>query len=305
LEEEAAAGGLRCPACLSASFSHRPILPNLVTHTCNECGLQLSTVSRVGEPITEFALVKHDAYMRSVGRTRRRQAKSILSLLTRHVPAGGKLLDVGCSFGFFLDEARRAGFNVRGVEPDTEAYQYATRLLGEDVVAQGTFGPGTVPARSADVISALDLIEHIPSGEHESFARAVSTALSPGGVWLIKVPTTEGLFYRLSDWLSRTLPPVGASLMRRLWQTRYEYPHLVYFSRRTLDLWLDRFGFSVLTHAYVPEVPTGTVLDRLTTDGDISRARAYVMAPAVAAANAIDALRGKTDSLVVIAKPRS
>jgi hypothetical protein len=88
-----------------------------------------------------------------------------------------------------------------------------------------------------------------------------------------------------------------------MWQTRYEYPHLVYFSLRSLSLWLGRFGFGVLGHRYLPEVPAGTIVDRLTTDGDIGRRKAYLAAPAVLGVTAIDSLRGRSDALVVFARP--
>jgi SAM-dependent methyltransferase len=293
-----------CPSCGARTFVDRRPLPDLETHTCRACGLILSTVHRTDAAVSEFALVDEEAYIRSVGATRRIQAAQILAWLTRYVPPRQTLLDVGCSFGFFLDEARRRGFRVAGIEPDRQAYASAVRLLGEGVVTLGTFGPSTVAPGSVDVVSSLDLIEHIPAEQHGGFAAAVSRALLPGGVWVIKVPTTEGLFYKISRSLAGALPSIGGSMLRRMWQTRYEYPHLVYFSLRTLSLWLRRFGFTVLAHDYVPEVPTSTVIDRLTTDGDISRSRAYAIAPAVVLANAIDTLRRKTDSLVVIARPR-
>jgi len=295
---------LRCPTCGTSAFTDRRILPDLGTRTCASCGLIFSAIDRFGPAIAEFALVDQDAYLRSVGETRRVQAVRILRTLTGHVPPGSRLLDVGCSFGFFPLAARRAGFQVRGIEPDPQAYEYARRLLGDEVVRQGVLDANTAPAGSADIVSTLDVIEHIPAEEHESFAGNVRQTLSPGGVWVIKVPTTEGLYYKLSDLLARIYPTMGASLIRRMWQTRYEYPHLVYFSIHSLSAWLERFGFRAVGHRYLPEVPTRTVIDRLTTDGDINRAKAYVVAPAVLGVNAVESLRGKSDGLVVFARPR-
>jgi hypothetical protein len=118
------------------------------------------------------------------------------------------------------------------------------------------------------------------------------------------VPSTEGLYYRLSRRVARGVPRAGAMLIRRLWQTEYEYPHTVYFDRPSLHRWLDRHGFDLLTVRYLPEVPPGTVVDRLTTDGDIGRAAGFLLAPAVYAVTAIDALRRRSDALVAIARPR-
>jgi SAM-dependent methyltransferase len=292
-----------CPACGEGRFRDRDVLPGLVTHTCMQCGLILSTIERIGDVVSEFALVDEDAYRNSVGAVRQRQAVQILSLVRRHVSTRSRLLDVGCSFGFFLLEARRAGFDVRGIEPDLQAFESARAALGEDVVRHGLLSPDTAPPGSADVICTLDVIEHIPPEEHEAFARQLAQTLSPGGIWVIKVPTTEGLYYKLSDLLVRA--GLGASFVHRLWQTRYEFPHLVYFSLPTLTGWLAHYGFEVLDHRYPQEVPNDTVLDRLTTDHDITRSRAYALAPGVVGINLVEAVRRKSDSLVVIARPRA
>jgi cyclopropane fatty-acyl-phospholipid synthase-like methyltransferase len=294
----------RCPACAGIVFRVRQVLPDLVTRTCSSCGLVSSSIDRTGPAVPEFALVDQEAYLRSVGETRRLQAGQILEALNGHVPPGSRLLDVGCSFGFFPLAAREAGFQVRGIEPDPQAYEHARRLLGDDVVVRGILDGTTAPPRSADIVSTLDVVEHIAPEEHEAFAGTVRETLVPGGVWVIKVPSTEGLYYKLSDLMARMYTRIGASLIRRMWQTRYEYPHLVYFSLHSMSMWLERFGFQVVAHRYLPEVPSRTVIDRLTTDGDINRLKAYAVAPAVLGVNVVEALRRKSDGLVVFARPR-
>ncbi len=296
--------GAECPACQGTVFVDRRVLPDLATRACSSCGLLLSVIEHSGPGISEFALVDEDAYIRSVGPARRRQAAKILAPLKRLVAPGAAVLDVGCSFGFFLEEARREGFRIQGVEPDPQAYAYARSLLGEGVVRHGIVDAHTSPPGSADVVTTLDVIEHIPVEEHEAFAGIVRDVLMPRGVWVIKVPAREGLYYTLSDLLVRVYPQIGASLMRRMWQTRYEYPHLVYFSLESLSRWLQRFGFVVLGHQYLPEVDSRTVVDRLTTDGDIGKLKAYVAAPAVLGVTLVDSLRRRSDALVVFARPR-
>ena len=304
-EPEDERGSLRCPACRGNAFIRRSVLPDLTTSECRACGLILSRIERTAPAIPEFALVDQPAYLRSVGASRRRQAQDILDRLIDRVSPGAKLLDVGCSFGFFLQAARKVGFKIEGIEPDPDASAYARRLLGDDVVHQGLLDTDLARSTSADIVSTLDVIEHIRIEEHPAFAEMIRTVLEPAGIWVIKVPSSEGLYYKLSDLLVRAYPSLGAGLVRRMWQTRYEYPHLTYFSLRSLSLWLDRFGFDVIGHRYLPEVPPGTVIDRLTTDGDIGRAKAYLAAPAVLGVNMLDRLRGKSDALVMFARPRA
>ena len=293
-----------CPACGGRSFRDRHVLPGLATHGCEVCGLIQSTIERPRNPVTEFALVDEAAYLASMGAVRRRQAREILSLLRPLVPGGARLLDVGCSFGFFLLEARRVGFDVRGIEPDRQAFEHASAALGSGIVRHGLFSANTAEPDAADVICTLDVIEHIPPEEHEAFAGLVAATLTPGGIWVIKVPTTEGLYYLLSDLLVRIAPRFGASFVRRLWQTRYEFPHLVYFSRLNLTRWLERYGFEVVGHRYLLEVPNRTVIDRLTTDHDISKPLACLLAPGVVGINVVESIRRRSDSLVVLARRR-
>jgi SAM-dependent methyltransferase len=294
-----------CPACGERRFAQRTVVAGLRTRRCLCCGLVLSDISRTGPVTDEFELVNHDAYHASVGRVRRTQAAPLLSILQPYAGRGAALLDVGCSFGYFLSEARSAGFVVRGVEPDRQAVAYASAMLGDEVVEPGRLDAAILDGYRADVVASLDVLEHIPPGEQAEFARHIRRVLTPDGVWLVKVPTTEGLYYRVSSAVARLIPRVGGTLMRRLWQTDYEFVHTVYFDRRSLHRWLERYGFEPLEWHYLPEVPLGTAVARLTTDGRIPVWQARLLAPALYAVNAAEAVRRRSDSLVVLARRRN
>ncbi len=122
---------------------------------------------------------------------------------------------------------------------------------------------------------------------------------------MIKVPTTEGLYYRIADALVRMAPRLGGPVVKRLWQTDYEYPHTVYFDRRSLATWLSRHGFDVVDLRYLPEVPRGTAIDRLTIDSRIPGWQAYLMAPAIYVVNLVEAVRRRSDALLVLARPHA
>ena len=292
----------RCPGCDGSGFADHRLADGLCTHTCQSCGLILSSMSRRKPKMGQYANVDLRAYLTSVGALRHEQSSEILSFLRPHIHPGARVLDVGCGFGSFLLRARQAGYAVAGIEPDQHACAGACQVLGEGVVRQGML-PQVIPsAGSADVVATLDVLEHVPPADHAAFARAVAAVLAPGGIWVIKVPSTEGLYYRLSAMLARVAPRLGVTFMRRLWQTDYEFPHTVYFDRRSLQGWLRRHGFTVVDVCYLPEVPLRTIIDRLTHDGDISRTQAYLLAPAVYIINAIEWLRRRSDALVVLAR---
>ena len=295
----------RCPACDGRRFFDRRVADHLYTHACRSCGLILSSMQRRKPKLGQYANVDLRAYLTSVGAVRYEQSSLILSFLRPHVRPGARVLDVGCGFGSFLLPARDAGYEVTGIEPDAHACAGASQLLGEGRVRQGTLQQIRPSAGSADVVATLDVLEHVSPEDHATFARVIAETLAPGGIWVIKVPSTEGLYYRLSSVLASMMPRLGVTFMHRLWQTDYEFPHTVYFNRRSLQVWLQRHHFAMVDYRYLPEVPTRGIIDRLTHDGDISRAKAYAMTPAVYVINAIEWLRRRSDALVVIARRQS
>ncbi|MEA2490285.1 MAG: hypothetical protein QOH21_2077 [Acidobacteriota bacterium] len=274
-----------CPVCGGERFRTRE-LAEITIRRCLGCGL---LTSRIGErKHTNYADVDDRAYLESIGRVRRAQGDAIVAFVREHAGAG-EWLDVGCGFGYVLESAHAAGFVVRGIEPDPTAAQAARERLGQ-AIEQGFLREST-PA--ADVLSTLDVLEHLD--DINAFAALV--ARKARGLWVVKVPSSEGLFFRVAHAFHLT----GA--IKRLWQSEYEHPHTVYFDRATLTRFLANNGFEVLAARYLAEVPNGTVVDRLTLDGSMSRWKARLAVPLFFAINLIEGLRGKSDALVVVARP--
>ncbi|HEX6160127.1 MAG TPA: class I SAM-dependent methyltransferase [Thermoanaerobaculia bacterium] len=261
-------------------------MAGLALRRCAACGLWLSDLP---PGPTSYAAVDDGAYLRSIGHVRRLQAEAIVRIAREHLPSG-EWLDVGCGFGFVLDAAREAGFRVRGIEPDPKAAAIARERLGN--VEQGLLDDRTAPA---DLLSTLDVLEHLH--DLDAFARLVKTKARL--LWVIKVPSSEGLFFRTAHLLR------SRGAMRRLWQAGYEHPHTVYFDRRSLTRFLERNGFEVVAARYLAEVPARTAVDRLTLDGGMPRWMAMLAVPLFVAINAIERLRGRSDALVVLARPRA
>ncbi len=290
---------MTCPACRGGQFQRRTILPEIAVQVCAGCGLLISEIAPVEKALPEFARINEQAYQQSVGLVRRRQASEILALVRECSPPGNSWLDVGCSFGYMLREAQQGGFQVSGVEPDERAAEAARKLLGADVVRLGLMCDEGVPDASVAVISTLDVLEHIPADGMAFFAGMIRRKLVPGGLWVIKVPSTEGLYFTLAH-LFPSLTPRG--VLRRLWQADYEYPHTVYFNRGSLRRFLESHGFEVTATRYLADVPNSTVIDRLRMDDTIPAWQAPLLAPAFYGINFVEALRGKSDALVMVAR---
>lgn len=165
----------------------------------------------------------------------RRIARQHVSMLRRSVGAanGRRLLDIGCSSGLFLDEARTAGFEVAGAELSADTAAFARGHFGIEV-HQGDWRDAGHADGSFDVITLFDVIEHVPDPLGE--LRAIRRLLRPGGLLLQSTPNIDGLFPRLSYLLAHRLD---------YWPHPEPPHHLYQFSDRTLAELTERAGYEV------------------------------------------------------------
>ena len=145
------------PALLSPT-NHRPG-EHADLYRCVACGtLQQPSLPRGPELAHLYRGMRDDAYL-DEERGRRRTAVRILDLIAPHA-ASGRLLDVGCGPGLLLDEARRRGFDVEGLELSDSAAAYARGELGLTVhqTPLEEYNPG---GRRFDVLVLADVLEHL------------------------------------------------------------------------------------------------------------------------------------------------
>ena len=114
----------------------------------------------------------------------------------------GRLLDVGTGLGFFLDQARSAGWEAEGIELAEESAGYAREALGASVRI-GDLNAGFLKEASYDVVTLWDTLEHLPDPAG-ALAR-VKALLLPGGIAVIRAPVFDSVipglldkFYRIS-----------------------------------------------------------------------------------------------------------
>jgi SAM-dependent methyltransferase len=121
-----------------------------------------------------------------------------LDAVRRHRP-GGRLLDVGCGYGFFL-AAAAPHFEVEGCDVSAHALARARAALPRVPLHQAGAAEFSLP-RAFDVITAFDSLEHVPDLE-AAFAN-LRRHLAPGGVLALTVPVYDGLPGALVNALDR------------------------------------------------------------------------------------------------------
>ena len=100
----------------------------------------------------------------------------------------GRMLEIGCAGGFFLDEARRAGFDVTGVELNADMAEHARETLGLTVHC-GMFEDAGLTPGSFDVIVVQDVLEHVRGPI--AFVSSIAQLLRPGGCFFIRGPLED------------------------------------------------------------------------------------------------------------------
>jgi 2-polyprenyl-3-methyl-5-hydroxy-6-metoxy-1,4-benzoquinol methylase len=112
------------------------------------------------------------------------------------MPAG-RLLDVGCGYGFAADIARRvAGWQVLGVEPSTYGRRGAAELH-LDILADFV-GPGhPLEKERFDAVFASEVLEHVE--EPAKFVAFFVGLLKPGGRLVLSTPDAAVLYEGRSE----------------------------------------------------------------------------------------------------------
>jgi SAM-dependent methyltransferase len=176
---------------------------------CRECGLGRSETSAFDPTnyYTEdyFSGQHADGYGDYLGSepVLRREFARVVDVIRRY-RRGGRLIELGCAYGFFLQEAKPY-FDVAGIELAEDAAAHARRsglnVLGgvADEAILGELGP-------ADVTVLLDVIEHLP--DPRATLQAAVRHLNPGGIVVITTGDFSSLYARLagSHWRLMTPP---------------------------------------------------------------------------------------------------
>jgi len=150
-----------------------------------------------------------------------------MDLIEKHIKPG-KILDIGCACGYFLETAAKRGFTPYGVELSDYSCKIAKESLGEENIFNGTIENAPFDDKSFDAVAMSDLLEHV-TNPNKTLSK-VRGLLKDGGVIMIMTPDHGSL---------------TAALMGRRW-THYKEEHLFYFNRRALKYILDKNGFKVL-----------------------------------------------------------
>jgi 2-polyprenyl-3-methyl-5-hydroxy-6-metoxy-1,4-benzoquinol methylase len=174
-----------------------------ISHTNTSKGL----ISKIYQEVRKFTL------------------KGKLNLINRLSPNKGKLLDVGCGTGMFLNVARENGWKVNGIEPDAGARGIAEATnqikIKEEVLS-------SFQNETFEVITLWHVLEHVH--KLNETVEWLKTRLSKDGSVIIAVPNHESK---------------DAEIYQAQWAA-YDVPrHLYHFSQKTMTALFANHGFEL------------------------------------------------------------
>ncbi|HEV2197415.1 MAG TPA: class I SAM-dependent methyltransferase [Candidatus Acidoferrum sp.] len=196
---------------------------------CCECGLVFLDPQPTHSELEHF-------YNHSYRYDLRRYKDSIpeqrvwLDLLEKFCGHPGRLLEVGCSYGYFLTAARRQGWSVHGVELSEEAVHHACNELGLPVQKGRILDVLAEKDSSFDTIVAWHVLEHDPVPR--VFLERAYDLLCPGGILALRVPNLGSTVAKLSG---------------SFWQWLSPPEHVCMYTAKTLSRLLVQCGFEILT----------------------------------------------------------
>lgn len=144
------------------------------------------------------------------------------------------LLDIGCSFGYFLNRCSKEGFNTLGIEPSRYAAKFAREELGLNVLNSGYQSLDLDQYQNTfDIIHIQEALDHLLNPLH-FFSICHNHLLKPGGLLCIE---TANQFNKMQM-------AAVKELQIPMWWIVPD--HISYFDRPSLLEVASSYGFSLI-----------------------------------------------------------
>jgi 2-polyprenyl-3-methyl-5-hydroxy-6-metoxy-1,4-benzoquinol methylase len=157
-----------------------------------------------------------------------RDYQSTRTFLDRYYPQKGKLLEIGCGFGYLLDFFKQQGWDVTGVEPLKAGCLHAKTKFKIEVVPTIVEDAG-FEDNAIDVTLMMHVIEHVP--DPAGTLKEIYRILKPGGLLVLETPRYDTWTFKILGKRERSLSCNG---------------HIYFFTGNTLQAMATKVGFQVV-----------------------------------------------------------
>jgi 2-polyprenyl-3-methyl-5-hydroxy-6-metoxy-1,4-benzoquinol methylase len=148
-------------------------------------------------------------------------------VLIRKFQQRGKLLDIGCATGQFLNFMAQHGWETTGIEPDDKTRARAISEYGLNVLPEESLN--SFSDSSFDIITMWHVLEHV--SELNGRMLQLNKILKAKGTLIIAVPNSNSY---------------DAKKYNEFW-AGYDLPrHLYHFTKQDMKLLMEKYGFAIL-----------------------------------------------------------
>jgi SAM-dependent methyltransferase len=221
-----------CPVCNGTKLNSLWKVSGYTISRCGNCSLVFVQNLVTAEDLADhYRQAKDDAYDDTNVACLNYYYQKLGDLIRKRFPEPGRILDLGCSRGWFLDVM--TGWECHGNEISVSDGSVARERYGDRIVI-GSFEDYPLREGYFDVIAMQDVFDHFrdPMPTLEKCHRL----LRPGGLIVIKVHNISCLYAKLTG--SRFYAIIPPS-------------HLFYYNSRSLRCALANGGFQVVDSKFI------------------------------------------------------
>ena len=223
-----------CPLCQSSNSSIIHAFGRLNVVTCRKCGLAYLN-PRLKESTMRATYRSENYFLHSADagyedysfqeNSLRITFRRFLEELKKREMTSDRLLEVGCGYGYFLDEAKYFFSYRAGIELSQEAGFHAKKLSGVHIYV-GDISSLPPEYNNFATVVLINVIEHIYSPIE--FLFSIKQRLKDGGIIVIATPDIGSFWYRI---------------LKKRWPSFKIPEHVAFYSGKTLKLLLQKAGF--------------------------------------------------------------
>ena len=238
----------KCNLCgKNADLAYRLTSENIFK--CKNCGLVFTDTDSIKQENSremyekDYFTTTHPNFFREcskdypkyMGKSSKLQRFHKTLMTLKRFKPGGRILDIGCATGVFLDMAKKEGYKPQGLDISKYASEYAKSNFNVDVFT-GYLENAPFPKKSFDIITMWDFIEHV--NDPKATLKKAASLVKEDGIILI-LTTNE---YSLMCWLGNLMYKCSFGIIKKPAELIHPVHHITHFSEKTLKRMLHEAG---------------------------------------------------------------
>lgn len=237
---------MECNNCRSKNVKVLYKLKGYDVVQCKNCGLKFSYPPEKYNYEKEYFTKEHKEYFSSckkgydINNPKIKNFKEGIEKIEKFSKSKrGKILDVGCATGVFLDICKKKGWVCYGVDISKYATDYAKEKFGIKAKA-GNLVKVEYKSNFFDVISMWDFIEHLEK-PYETLKEA-ERILKKNGLLFISTINEESLMNIFAEFIYK----FSLGLIKKPIALLHPQQHLTHFSEKSLKEMLKKNKFDII-----------------------------------------------------------